>query len=1023
MRRTSQLGFLVAVALGVLVVAGPLARGQSAEGRELVRMVTEAQQLHDEGKLLDAAELFGRAAALSRRVPKAGELTSVLMFQQGMSYLEGGQAAKARPVLEQALATNEAVFGKNHPRTARAAYGLAGAHAELRDFDKAETLFLRSRRLYEAAGPAHTGELAEVLVHLAELYHTTERPREAEPLFRRGIELMETRGARNDANLMVALGKLGKLYRESGEYPKAEETFRRSLAIAETRAAREPRYLGDVLRELAWVYMDLGQHDKAEALSSRGLKLLEDTLGKDHLELQYHLQLLGALARRKGEDDKALAFYERWRKIVETHLGPKDLSLYYVLGSEAVLHGKQGRYDQALALELRGLKLLEASVGPDAPEVALALVNLSESYWHLGERAKAEESLERALHIRERRLGLNHPEVGHTLDWLAAVYGDAGKWDKAMPAFDRGRRLHRAYVGRILTGLSEAQQASFLESLDGATFGSFSALSVALVRKDDPATVARTAEWLLNEKAVVQQALAERGLLARDGSDPALAPAVRELTATRRRLATLALAVPKAGSEEEHRQQVRRLEEREQELAQRAGRAGGHRTATDPWVGLEEVRKALPADGVLVEIVRFPVRDYDYANRNKPGKTSAVRFVAWVIPPAGQGNIRVLDLGEAEAIDKAVQAARAALQGAAAAVRDKGEPEAEKDLRQPLKELAERILHPLLAAIGRSKQWVVSPDDVLWLVPWAALPLPDGKYAVEEHTIRYVVSGRDLATPPAQGTPGRPRIVADPDYDLAPADAVAQTNELVGERNPTELRGLLPAARLPKRVPRLPGTALEAAAIKANLEKYAGQKPWVYLQEQALEGVVKAFPSPKVLVLSTHGYFLPGEEKKAEEKRALEDRPPARPLENPLLRCGLLLAGCNQRDKATGPRDEDGVLTGLEILEMDLRGTELVVLSACETGLGDVRGGEGVAGLRQAFQLAGARTVVATLWQIPDRETARLMNDFFAYLADGQDKAEALRAAQLKLIGSRRQRDGAAHPLFWAAFTLTGQGK
>ena len=486
----------------------------------------------------------------------------------------------------------------------------------------------------------------------------------------------------------------------------------------------------------------------------------------------------------------------------------------------------------------------------------------------------------------------------------------------------------------------------------------------------------------------------------------------------------MTLAEPIPGQEADRLREIDRLTAQERELSRQLGQAVARSVREDPWVAPDEVRRALPDDAVLVEIARFRVANFQAKGTEK--YFLPPHYAAWVIPPAGRGEVRLIDLGAAEPIEAAVATVRRAIQPDPAALRERGEPEVEAELHTPLETLASLVLRPLLPHIGGAKRWVLSPDAALWLVPWAAMPLDGSRYAIEEHAIRYVVSGRDLAQPAGQSSAGQALVMADPDYDLDPAASQRAVRQVLrGRETPAPelaLRGLSRAFHLGA-IPRLKGTAAEARAIIPTLGSFAGVAPVLYTDRWALEAVFKAFARPRVVVLSTHGFFLDDQREPPDDKTPMLARDgrsgskPAVPSENPLLRCGLLLAGCNRAPAGGG---EDGVLTGLEIVGTDLRGTELVVLSACETGLGTVRNGEGVAGLRQAFQLAGAQSVLATLWQIPDKESARLMSAFFDNLAQGKGKAEALRQAQLAQIESRRKRYGAAHPFFWAAFTLTG---
>ncbi|HEX7376675.1 MAG TPA: CHAT domain-containing tetratricopeptide repeat protein, partial [Pirellulales bacterium] len=744
----------------------------------------------------------------------------------------------------------------------------------------------------------------------------------------------------------------------------------------------------------------------------------------------------------QGEDAEAERLYQSALKLAEKHFGkehrmPRMYRL--LLGS---LYVRAGRYDDAKPLFNQASWVLEAK---GDPVVALDALNR-----------------------------------------LAAFHAAVGNADAAADEFDHARRLLRREAALVLIGLTAEEKARYLGDRDRAAFGA--ALSFAMANQQNAKVRELSAGWLANGKAAAQQDAADGAQVAGNDADPRVAVLAKQLRRLTAFLAALAAAPPTPGQEAARDRQVQALQKKAEGLEQEVRRARAQSSSASGWTEIADIRRALAADAVLIDIVKFK-------RQPPPAKESEAadsRYVAWIIPAAQRGEVRIVDLGEAKPIEAAIETCRAAASRPARAGDTAGEA------RQPLDALSRLLVKPLLPHVAAAKELVISPDAALWFVPWAALPVEadakDVTFALEKWRIRFVTGGRDLVRPAAaDAKPGAsPCIFANPNYDLELADADANTRRLlglseadaktttakktagtakktIGAANKTTPKDAVAKRGLASIGPagRLPGTAAEAKATIPYLQQFAQLEPSAYVDGDALEGVFKQLHSPSALVLSTHGFFLPDEEPDDDRQlRALNlvmaaGQPTGRATVNPLLRCGLLLAACNQREQKAKTTLDDGVLTGLEIASADLRHTQLVVLSACETGVGDVTDGNSVACIRRAFQAAGARAVVATLWRIPDQETTWLMTRFWANLARGQTKAEALRDAQLmilrqhaelrQLAAKRHQgqldaivglrglklgdNDAAApaavsaagvavsqraHPFYWAAFTITG---
>ena len=400
-------------------------------------------------------------------------------------------------------------------------------------------------------------------------------------------------------------------------------------------------------------------------------------------------------------------------------------------------------------------------------------------------------------------------------------------------------------------------------------------------------------------------------------------------------------------------------------------RSAEFRNLSQP-ITLEAIQTLIPTNAALVEIVRYkPFNPKATKNSEKYGNSHYAVYLLFA-----NGEIKVKDLGETQPIDDNVTAFRRNLADSQTPI-----PQLQKSARQ----LDENLTQPIRQLLGNTKTLFLSPDSALNLIPFEALVDENNQYLVENYQITYLTSGRDLLRQKEKfASQQPPLIIADPLYN--------ETGQKV-TLNPNSTRSFNLADLV---FAPLEATKAEAEAIKKLLPQAT-----VLTQAQATENALKQVKKPNILHIATHGFFS----KLTDNKNSEEN-------ENPLLRSGLVFAGV----KVSQSAGDDGVLSALETTNLNLVGTKLVVLSACDTGNGDISTGEGVYGLRRSLVIAGSESQLISLWKVSDSATKDLMIAYYQRLKKGEGRSEALRQTQLAMLKSTNQN----HPFYWASFIPSG---
>jgi CHAT domain-containing protein len=615
----------------------------------------------------------------------------------------------------------------------------------------------------------------------------------------------------------------------------------------------------------------------------------------------------------------------------------------------------------------------------------------------------------------------DHPKVEVNMNNLGRLYAAMDNFVKAHYFFKKAQKIEDNLIDQIMGFTSEDRMLKFLITRKTNLYLFLSLVSQHL--SDQLPSVKDAFDLWLRRKGVILEAQKrfQEALIHQDNSEAI--NTFQNLSAVRNQLSTLVFAGAGIEGIEAHQEKISALRARKGDLEARLSKLCKPFSLSQKTekADCDKISAALPANSVLIEFSKAGL--FDFNSKKTQEKWNPDHYLAFVLHANQGNNLRLLDLGNAEEIDRAVEEFR----------KEISEKEVKNNQEQikACRLLYGKVFEPLQNELGDVKEIFISPDGNLSLIPFEVLQRPDGKYLIERYIFNYLAAARDLLLFGKIEEKGdKALLMGDPDFDLKEEEKNAEIRKLSIKKvgNAESIKRSSDMRRF--HFKRLPSTAEEVRSIQKLFNQ---QSVIVYTGKRALEDVLKQMETPSILHLATHGFFLKDLEfedtgnepfdrgikistagqKKSDKKIKIE---------NPLLRSGFALAGANIALESDETGRSDGIVTAEKILGLNLRGTEMVVLSACGTGLGEVETGEGVFGLRRAFSRAGAKSLVMSLWDVPDMETKELMVEFYkAFLSGKVNRCNALRKAVLKEMAIVQERYGNKNPFYWGAFVFMGE--
>jgi len=933
---------------------------------------------------------------------------------------------KAELLYMEAMRIRKNALGKEHPDYATSLGCLAGLYESMSNYLKAEPLYKEAMKICEKALGKEHPSYATYVNNLAGLYESMGNYSKAELLYLESMKIREKQLGKDHPDYAGTLNNLALLYKSMSNYEKAEPLYIEAMKIWEKSLGKEHPYYATCVNNLAGLYENMGNHKKAEQLYIEAMKIREKALGKEHSDYATSLNNLALLYESMSNYEKAEPLYIEAMNIIEKALGKEHPSYATCVNNLAAFYDSMGNHEKADSLYLEAMRIIEIAQGKEHPSYATSLNNLASLYTTMGIYAKAEPLCLEAMKIREKALGKEHTVYATSLNNFAVLYCRMGTYAKAEPLLFASRNVLFKQIDQNFSFMSEKEKELFIkqEEVQFEFQNSFALLR----QKEKPSINSIVYENELYTKGMIlSSSTGVRNAILQSGDTTSIKNydefiLVRKMLA---KLYTLPIANRKIN--------VDSLENVANELEKKFTRSAQNLPEFQKALELKKanwqsIQQKLKPDEASIEFSFF-----NFHNGKKI--TDSTLYCASILRPGFKNPLLVplFEQKELQTIlentkltDEGFVSSLYASRGVGVTLQDDGQTKRWVKLYQ-------LVWQKIDSALQGVKTVYFAPTGLLHKISFAAMPylgdtinvngdtllLSDKYNLVQMTSTRFLMlSNRSEYITQTE----KALLYGGIEFNMDSAAMVVNAKQWKTDENTS--RSMLSTENRGGVWNYLPGTLKESQ----NIEKLFSAKKVSYTllsEKGATEESFKLLDKttrPSIIHFATHGFFFSDVEKKNKDdlNRGFlligDERNKFQYSENPLLRSGLIMAGANRVWSGKEPIEgvDDGILTAMEVSNLYLPTTKLVVMSACETGLGDIKGGEGVFGLQRSFKMAGVHYIVMSLWKVPDAETMEMMTYFYTNILNGMEIREGFKSAQNKMKKKYKN-----NPYLWAAFVLT----